>query len=180
MILNLIQSGHVKTSPDRSGTRCQSADHGRPSCRREGTACCPGHPPARLGPYHLGPNGRAARRGPRQRFAAPATLPRRAPTCSFFPKVGWPEAGHHDARSGGGIPRALGRTSSQRGRIGGVAAAGCSGRKTGAEEGRRLGGVPSVGPAWMAQGGSGHPPSQERSRRPGGLEKNSRRRWLPC
>jgi hypothetical protein len=37
--------------------------------------------------------------------------------------------------------------------------------------GQAVGGLPAAGPPWLAQGGPGHPPSQEPARSAGGLEK---------
>lgn len=45
--------------------------------------------------------------------------------------------------------------------------------------GGRLGGLTAVGPAWVAQGGPGHAPPQERSRGARSVEKNSLKCWLP-
>jgi hypothetical protein len=170
MSLKVIRWGHRETSSNRSGTRCQSADHGRPGDRREPVACRPGYPTARLGPYYLGANGDPARSEPGQRAAVAASLAPRSPTCSFLPQLGRSPAGADDGGRRRGVPGALGRTSPRRWRVGGLTAARGAGRETG-PEGRTLGAVSFDGATRVAESGPGHSASQERSGRPGGVEK---------
>jgi len=170
MRLIVVQLAHVETSSDRCGTRCEGAHRGRASQRRERSACRPGRSTARLGPYHFRANGGPARGGPGKRAAASAAIPRRASTGWFFPKLGWAPAGADDGGRGKDFPGTLGRTSPRRWRVGGLTAAGGSGRETGPED-RTVGAVPAVGAAWMAKSGSGHPASQKRSGGPGRVEK---------
>jgi len=179
MRLNVVQWGHGETSSNRSGTRCQGANRGRPGQRRAPVARRPSHPASRLGSDYLGANRGPAGSGPSQRAAIAASLPPRFPTGSLLPQLGWSAAGSDDGARREGLPGTLGRTSPQRRHVGGLAPAGGSGRETG-PEGRALGGVPSVGTAWVAESSTRHPSSQERSGGASGMEKNFRKLWQPC
>ncbi len=176
----MIQWLHVKTSSHRFEACGPGTGGAGPSHERERTARRPSGPLARFGPYHLGRNGGAAGRGPCQRTTTAAAIPRRAATQPFPPRpLGWSAPGADDAGRRKGFPGALGRTSAQRGRAGGLAPTSGVSRKAGPES-RTLGGVPPVGAAWVAESGARHRAPEKRSGCPGGMGKNSQKRWQPC
>ena len=176
---NMIPWTHVETSSHRCETCCPGAGGAGPGGHRQPTACRTGDSFAGLGAYDLGTDGGAAGREPCRRGAVAAAIPRRAPTRIFLPSpLGRTTAGSADRGARGGLPDALGRTSSRCRGVGGRTAAGGAGRKAGSH-GRTLGRVPSIGAAGVAESGSRDPASEKRSGRASRVEKNSPKRWQP-
>ena len=74
------------------------------------------------------------------------------------------------ARRGGGLFGAL-AGKCRRGKFGGGFAAPRGFGPTAWQAGKAVGGLPDAGPARLAKSGTRHPPSQEQTRSPGGMEK---------
>src|SRR3990172_6549789 len=171
MRLNMIKFMH-ETTMHRFETRLESKAGGFPNHRHQRTEGRPGGAIASVGRHHLGTDCQPAGGGTGLGAPAAAAVSPRRPS-AFRPteEMGRATTGVADLGRRTSLPSPLARTSPAGRSAGRFPVAGGSGRTAGPEEGGSLGGVPLAGPAWMAQGGSRHPASQERPRRPGGMEK---------
>ena len=175
----MIQSGHVKTTTHRLGTRLESASH---DCRNHRYSTVEGRPSrvaARCHRYEPGTNGLLAGSG--TGFgASPATTFSPEPSGAFAPpqEVGWTATGVAELGGGRSLPRPVGRTSSTGRGAGGFPPAGGVGGKIGSEN-RPLGGVPPFGTPRLAESRARYAPPEMRSGSPGGVEKNSPKCWQP-
>ena len=176
----MIQLQHVKATTYRLETRLGSASNrcqnhrypaveGRPSCIA-----------ARLHRHHPGTDGLTA--GSRTGLGAPpATTISPEPADPFAaPKeMGRTASGVAELGRGRSVPGSVARTGSAGGSPRRFTSPGGAGGKAGPEN-RPLSGVPSLGAARMAESGARYAAPEKRSRGPGGVEKNSPKRWQPC
>lgn len=171
---------HVQTTSDRPTARCAGAGNCLHCHLGRGVATVSGRAAAGPPRSHPRTNGRGLGRVPRHR-AAPASgfSPGKDAALQAASDSGWPApcATHSGGRAG--LPPALAGAGGKRGRRGRFPAAGRLGATARARR-QALGDLPAVGPPRLAQSGSGYPPSQEQTRGPGGLEKNSPKNWQPC
>jgi hypothetical protein len=179
MRLTMIQSRHVKTTTHRLETRLESASH---RCRNHRYPRVEGRP-SRVATclhwYHPGTNGLFAGSGAGFGASAATTIPPEpAGACAAPQEVGWTATGVAELGGGRSLPRSVGRTGAAGGGAGGFPSAGGTGGKTGAEN-RPLGGVPSFGAPQLAESCARYAPPEVRSGGPGGVEKNSPKRWQP-
>jgi hypothetical protein len=178
MRLNMAQwsDGETTTNRRRTGgegsARCCPHHRGRPTTRR------PGGVTSRLGVGNFGANrchlGRRSGNCP----TTPAGLSRVGTAKGDAGPLGWAAQGTPERRARSGVPGPMGRTGQGGGAASPLPDPGGAGATLG-PTGGRLGGLAAVGPAWVAQGGPGHAPPQERSRGARSVEKNSPKCWLP-
>ncbi len=176
----MIQSRHVKATTNRLETRLESASHG---CRKPRYSAVESRPSrVAAGPHwhHPGTDGLLAGRGTGVGASPAATIsPQPADALTAPQEMGRTETGVAELGRGRGVPDSVGRTSSAGGRSGGFSAAVGAGGKVGPQD-RSVGRVPSLGAARVAKSRARYAAPEKRSGGPGGVEKNSPKRWQPC
>jgi len=175
----MIQSQHAKATTYRLETRLESASNRCQNRRYPAAEGRPSRVAARLHRYHPGTDGLPV--GSRTGLGAPpATTISPEPANAFAAPqaMGRTATGVAELGRGRSVPGSVGRTGPAGGSPGRFTSAGGTGRKAGPEN-RPLGGVPSLGAARMAESGPRYAAPEERSRHPGGVEKNSPKRWQP-
>ena len=180
MILIVLRFGHGKTSSNRSGVGGAGPKSRGRGHRSPTTASRPGRPPARALPGQPGTNRRSlgCRAGERPSASSSVSRPSDGRTPPAFAvgrtaarvAVGGPGRRFSLPLAG---PGPGWRTGGALGHAGGL------GETIRAQSGPRS--ILPISPApSLAQGRAGHPSSQERSCRPGRMEKkHSRRSWRP-
>jgi hypothetical protein len=176
----MIQSGHVKTTTYRLETRLESASHRCRSHRYPAIESPPSRVAARLHWHHYGTDGLAAGSWTGL-SASPATTISPEPPGTFAApqEMGWTAPHLAERGRGRSVSGSVGRTGPAGRSSGRFSSAGGAGGEVGPEN-CPLGSVPSLGATRVAKSRARYTPPEKRSGGPGGVEKNSPKRWQPC